>query len=230
MDTTDEAILAALRDDARASLSDLAAALRLSRTTVRARLARLQQSGEILGFTVVTRSDVRADPVRGLMMIEIEGRGADRITRTLAGMAALRAVHSTNGRWDVIVEIGTKTLEEFDEVLARIRKLDGVVASETSFCSRRARQGRPPPRPAACEMVQRGVRAAETQNASRTAQMTAFQPAMDRPKSCHTMSSHMTRPEGALVDRRSLPLIAPRSMPPPVQDDGPGQNFHSTPA
>ena len=141
MDTTDEAILAALRDDARASLSDLAAALRLSRTTVRARLARLQQSGEILGFTVVTRSDVRADPVRGLMMIEIEGRGADRITRTLAGMAALRAVHSTNGRWDVIVEIGTKTLEEFDEVLARSRKLDGVVASETSLLLKTRKAG-----------------------------------------------------------------------------------------
>ena len=141
MDTTDEAILAALRDDARASLSDLAAALRLSRTTVRARLARLQQSGEILGFTVVTRSDVRADPVRGLMMIEIEGRGADRSARTLAGMAALRAVHSTNGRWDVIVEIGTKTLEEFDEVLARIRKLDGVVASETSLLLKTRKAG-----------------------------------------------------------------------------------------
>lgn len=141
MDTSDEAILAALRDDARASLSDLAAALRLSRTTVRARLARLQQNGEILGFTVVTRSDVRADPVRGLMMIEIEGRGADRITRTLAGMAALRAVHSTNGRWDVIVEIGTKTLEEFDEVLARIRKLDGVVASETSLLLKTRKAG-----------------------------------------------------------------------------------------
>ncbi|AXI51095.1 MAG: Lrp/AsnC family transcriptional regulator [Sulfitobacter sp.] len=145
MDTTDEAILAALRDDARASLSDLAAALRLSRTTVRARLARLQQSGEILGFTVVTRSDVRADPVRGLMMIEIEGRGADRITRTLAGMAALRAVHSTNGRWDVIVEIGTKTLEEFDEVLARIRKLDGVVASETSLLLKTRKAGQAAP-------------------------------------------------------------------------------------
>jgi DNA-binding Lrp family transcriptional regulator len=141
MDTTDEAILAALRDDARASLSDLAAALRLSRTTLRARLARLQQSGEILGFTVVTRSDVRADPVRGLMMIEIGGRGAERITRTLAGMAALRAVHSTNGRWDVIVEIGTKTLEEFDEVLARIRKLDGVVASETSLLLKTRKAG-----------------------------------------------------------------------------------------
>jgi|TARA_R110001583_G_scaffold164860_5_gene317346 DNA-binding Lrp family transcriptional regulator len=141
MDNTDESILAALRDDARASLSDLAAALRLSRTTVRARLARLQQNGEILGFTVVTRSDVRADPVRGLMMIEIEGRGTERITRTLAGMAPLRAVHSTNGRWDVIVEIGTKTLEEFDEVLARIRKLDGVVASETSLLLKTRKAG-----------------------------------------------------------------------------------------
>ena len=141
MDNTDEAILAALRDDARASLSDLATALRLSRTTVRARLARLQQNGEILGFTVVTRSDVRADPVRGLMMIEIEGRGTERITRTRAGMAPLRAVHSTNGRWDVIVEIGTKTLEEFDEVLARIRKLDGVVASETSLLLKTRKAG-----------------------------------------------------------------------------------------
>jgi len=130
---SDETLIAALREDARASISELALRLNLSRTTVRARLARLEASGEILGFTVITRSDVLTDPVRGLMMIEIEGRGADRITRTLMGMTQLRAVHSTNGRWDVIVEIGTQTLEEFDAVLARIRKLDGVVASETSL-------------------------------------------------------------------------------------------------
>ena len=129
------------RGRARASLSDLAARLGISRTTLRARLERLQASGEILGFTVVTRSDVLADLVRGLMMIEIEGRGTDRITRTLMGMTQLRAVHSTNGRWDVIVEIGTKTLEEFDEVLARIRKLDGVVASETSLLLKTRKTG-----------------------------------------------------------------------------------------
>ena len=67
------------------------------------------------------------------MMIGIEGRGADRIKRHLAGMAELRAVHSTNGRWDLIVEIGSATLGEFDEVLNRIRKLDGVVSSETNL-------------------------------------------------------------------------------------------------
>ncbi|QUJ77524.1 Lrp/AsnC family transcriptional regulator [Sulfitobacter albidus] len=133
MDETDERLIAALRHDARASLSDLAAALGLARTTVRARLARLRAGGEIVGFTVVTRADVARDPVRGLMMIGIEGRGAARIKRQLSAMAELRAVHATNGRWDLIVEIGTDTLAAFDLVLDRIRRLDGVVSSETSL-------------------------------------------------------------------------------------------------
>ncbi|AXI42285.1 Lrp/AsnC family transcriptional regulator [Sulfitobacter sp. SK011] len=141
MDETDHRLIAALRHDARTALSDLALALNLSRTTVRARIARLRERGEIVGFTVVTRSDVMRDPVRGMMMIGIEGRGADRITRQLNLMPELRAVHSTNGRWDVIVEIGTKTLEHFDEVLARIRRLDGVVASETSLFLKTRKSG-----------------------------------------------------------------------------------------
>ena len=133
MDETDDKLIAALRHDARSSLSDLAARLEMSRTTVRTRLARLQERGEIVGFSVITRADVARDPVRGLMMIGIEGRGAERIKRQLSGMAELRAVHSTNGRWDLIVEIGTATLAQFDRVLDRIRQLDGVVASETSL-------------------------------------------------------------------------------------------------
>ena len=133
MDETDDKLIAALRHDARTSLSDLAAGLGVSRTTVRARLARLQARGEIVGFSVITRADVARDPVRGLMMIGIEGRGAARIKRQLSGMAQLRAVHSTNGRWDLIVEIGTATLAEFDTVIDRIRQLDGVMTSETSL-------------------------------------------------------------------------------------------------
>ncbi len=133
MDETDKRLIAALRHDARAPLSDLAAVLGRSRTTVRARLARLRDRGDILGFSVVMKEDALRDPVRGLMMIAIEGRGTDRIIRQLSGMSELRAVHSTNGRWDVIVEIGTATLEQFDRVLFQIRRLDGVTASETSL-------------------------------------------------------------------------------------------------
>ena len=133
MDKVDERLIAALRQDARLSISDLAAALGLARTTVRARLDRLRRDGDILGFTVITKGDVATAPVRGLMMIGIEGRGAQRITRQLQGLPEVRAIHSTNGRWDLIVELATDTLEALDAVLARIRQFDGVSTSETNL-------------------------------------------------------------------------------------------------
>lgn len=133
LDKTDERLIAALRHDARASLSDLALQLNLSRTTVRSRIERLRQRGDIVGFTVVLKGDTQPDPVRGLMMIGIEGRGTERIIRQLQGLTEVRAVHSTNGRWDVIVELGTETLEALDAALTRIRRLDGVSTSETSL-------------------------------------------------------------------------------------------------
>ena len=133
MDDTDRRLIGALRHDARASVSDLASLLGLTRTTVRTRLAKLRARGDILGFSIVTKEDALTDPVRGLMMIAIEGRGTDRIIRQLSGLAEVRQVYSTNGRWDVIVEIGTETLEDFDTVLMQVRRLDGISASETSL-------------------------------------------------------------------------------------------------
>ncbi len=133
MDETDNRLIALLRRDARASLSELAIDLKVTRATVRARMDRLVQSGQIAGFTVMTRADVAPNPVRGLMMLEIAGRGAERIIRSLRAIGAVSAVHTTNGAWDLIAEIGTETLEEFDEVLTRIRKFDGVNRSETNL-------------------------------------------------------------------------------------------------
>lgn len=142
MDETDRQLISALRHDARASLSDLALMLGVSRTTVRSRIERLRRSGEIVGFSVVLKGDAARDPVRGLMMLGIEGRGTDRILRQLSGLSAVRAAHTTNGRWDVIVEVGTATLEELDDVLAQIRRFDGVASSETSLLLSTRKSGR----------------------------------------------------------------------------------------
>lgn len=132
-DSADARIIAELRRDARISLSDLSHAVGLSRVTVRTRLARLQQRGVIIGYTVVLAEDVAEHPVRGLMMLAIEGRGTDRILRFLRGMSSVKAIHSTNGKWDLIVELGTETLSGLDDALTSIRKLDGITTSETSL-------------------------------------------------------------------------------------------------
>lgn len=133
MDDIDKRLVSMLRHNGRSSVSDLATGLNLSRATVRSRLDRLQTSGDVVGFTVVLREDVARDPVRALMMIGIEGRGTDRVIRQLNSLQQVRALHSTNGRWDVIAELGTDTLEALDNVLSHIRKFDGITQSETSL-------------------------------------------------------------------------------------------------
>ncbi|WP_084860428.1 Lrp/AsnC family transcriptional regulator [Salibaculum halophilum] len=133
MDNLDNELIAALQRDGRASLSELAHDLDVTRATVRARLDKLRASGEIAGFTVLTRADVSPHPVRGLMMLGIEGRGTERVMRALAVMPEVRAVHSTNGHWDLIAEIGARTLVELDNTLFRIRRMDGITRSETNL-------------------------------------------------------------------------------------------------
>ena len=81
MDKNGQGLISALRDNARVSLSDLAQRLGVSRTTVRSRIKRLQQRSDILWFTVFLKNGAIRDPVRGIMMIGIEGRGTDRIVR-----------------------------------------------------------------------------------------------------------------------------------------------------
>lgn len=142
LDEIDQRLLAELRRDGRASLSELAERLDLARATVRSRMERLRSRGEIVGFTVVTRTDVSAAPVRGLMMIAIEGRGTERIIARLTGLPEILAVHSTNGRWDLIAELGTRTLEELDAVLLKVRGYEGVLSSETSLLLSTRRPGR----------------------------------------------------------------------------------------
>lgn len=142
MDDTDQRLIAELRRDGRASLSDLAARLGLTRATVRTRMERLVARGEIAGFTVLTRSDVTAAAVRGLMLIGIEGRGAERIMARLAGLPAVTAVHSTNGKWDLIAELSAQTLQELDETIFRIREIEGVMTSETNLLLSTRKAGR----------------------------------------------------------------------------------------
>jgi DNA-binding Lrp family transcriptional regulator len=142
MDETDRKLLAALRRDGRAALSDLAITLGITRATVRARIEKLTLSGEIQGFSVLTRGDLAQSPVRALTMLGIEGPGMERIRRQLSGMVQVQAVHATNGKWDLIVQIGTDTLEALDRVLRDIRRLEGVATSETSLLLSTSRYSR----------------------------------------------------------------------------------------
>jgi AsnC-type helix-turn-helix domain len=79
VDELDHKIITKLRHNSRQSVSDLAVELGLSRATVRARIERLEKAGTILGYTVVLKSDAIELPVRGIMMVEIEGHETEKV-------------------------------------------------------------------------------------------------------------------------------------------------------
>jgi DNA-binding Lrp family transcriptional regulator len=133
MDDLDHRLISILRHDARRGISDLASELKVSRATVRARIERLEADGTILGYTVVLRADAVAQPVRGLTMIEVEGRMQDKVVDALVGFPEIGAVHTTNGKWDLVAELSTRDLAELDAVLRRIRLVPGITASETTL-------------------------------------------------------------------------------------------------
>jgi DNA-binding Lrp family transcriptional regulator len=133
MDAVDQRLISILRHDGRRGISDLAHELEMSRGAVRARIARLEAGGDIIGYTVVLRADAVSPPVRGLTMIEVEGRMLDRVIDSLVGFPEIGAVHTTNGRWDLVVELSAQSLADLDDVLRRLRQVQGVTASETTL-------------------------------------------------------------------------------------------------
>ncbi len=133
MDDLDHRLLALLRNDARRSVASLATELDSSRATVRTRIDKLVQSGVIAGFTISVRDLGQQTHVRAVMLIAVEGRGVDKVMRRLMGFPEVRRLHSTNGRWDLIAEVVTDTLAEFDGLLNRVRQIEGITSTETNI-------------------------------------------------------------------------------------------------
>jgi DNA-binding Lrp family transcriptional regulator len=138
LDAQDLRLIGLLRENARMSVAQLAKQLKVSRGTVQNRIDRLIADNVLLGFTVRTTPEAAAHRVRAIMSIavegdRIEGDRSDAILRTLRGYPEVQALYTTNGRWDIVAEIGTDSLETFDAVLRRIRGIKGVANSETSL-------------------------------------------------------------------------------------------------
>ncbi len=133
MDDLDTRLITLLRHDGRRSVSDLASDLKVSRATVRTRMEKLIESGEILGFTAVLRDDWRDLPIRAITLLQVSGQNTDPVSRALGAMTEVRAIHSTNGKWDLILEIATRDLAAFDDALHRIRLIEGIAGSETNI-------------------------------------------------------------------------------------------------
>jgi DNA-binding Lrp family transcriptional regulator len=133
MDNTDRRLLSLLRDDARMPVAAMAKSLGVSRGTVQNRLTRLEADGTVVGYTVRLKNAADDERIRAFMTVAVEGNRTDEVLKALRGDPAVCALHTTNGRWDIVAELRTDSLEAVDRVLGRIRLIDGISSTETSL-------------------------------------------------------------------------------------------------
>jgi DNA-binding Lrp family transcriptional regulator len=133
LDDLDRALLARLGDDGRASVSALAADLHVARGTVQGRLARLVEQGVIRRFTIDLDPEVDEQAVRAITLVQVSGATARTVAKAVHAIPEVRALHSTNGKWDMVAELHCGSLAELDRALARLRGIPGVTNTETSI-------------------------------------------------------------------------------------------------
>lgn len=129
-DETDRGLLRLLRENARAPVTDLARRLGLARTTVQARIERMEKSGVIAGYTLRS-SAATAPPLRATVLVSIEPRSGPAVLARLKSLAGVEVVHTTSGRFDLLVQVAAATTAELDDTLDRIGEAKGVRSSES---------------------------------------------------------------------------------------------------
>ena len=133
MDETDQQLLSLLRRDARLSIADLAHKLAVSRGTVTNRMAKLEDQGVIVGYTVRLRPDEQHNEIKAWMSIAVEGNQTRVVLASLLGEPNVATLHDTNGRWDLLAELRAENLQDLGNTLERIRLVKGIGNTETSI-------------------------------------------------------------------------------------------------
>ena len=133
IDAIDEKLIAALRDNGRASTADLARRVGRSRTTVQSRIERLERDGVIVGYTARLAPDHAHGAVRVHVMLKIGPKEARAVEAGLRAIPEVRLLHSVSGDFDMIAIAATATVAQMDAILDRIGQLPGVERTTSSI-------------------------------------------------------------------------------------------------
>jgi len=133
MDDIDQALIAQLRQNARATVAELAHRLKVSRGTVTNRIRKLEDQQLIVGYTVRLRPEAEPERIRAWMAVLVDGNQTRAVIASLLGEPGVAALHDTNGRWDLLAELSAGSMSELSQVLERIRLIKGIQGTETSI-------------------------------------------------------------------------------------------------
>ena len=131
-DALDHELLALLAVNARASTAELARKLKVARTTIVARLARLERDGIVSGYTLRLRHDLAQQGLSAFVGITVQPRAGADVVGLLQRLPEVKQLDSVSGPFDYVALVRADSAERLDALLDQIRALDGVQQTTTS--------------------------------------------------------------------------------------------------
>lgn len=128
----DQQLLAVMRGNARASTTELAQILGVSRSTVQKRLERLESEGVIAGYTVQLSSEYLDQEIKAHVMITISPRMTTGIIKNMKKLDGVRAIYSVSGPHDLIAELAAMSVTDLDKMIDEIIAIEGVERTVSS--------------------------------------------------------------------------------------------------
>jgi len=134
MDDTDREIIRILKDDGRATYSDIGKKVSLSEGAIRKRMKALVDSGVIRRFTIKVGLTEGAEAI-ALLSINPSFPTSD-VSKLLGKFPNVETVYEITGQYDIAVIISGLNMVEVNECIEKIRRVDGVANTNTMIILR----------------------------------------------------------------------------------------------
>ncbi|MET8612864.1 Lrp/AsnC family transcriptional regulator [Streptomyces misionensis] len=136
LDATDARILLALAADPRATVVALAEQLGLSRNTVQARVARMEQSGALSSFERRITPKALGHPLTAFVTAQVNQHQLAGVSQALAGIAEVVEVFGLSGETDLLVRVVAADAEDLYRVAGQILAVPGIERTTTALAMR----------------------------------------------------------------------------------------------
>lgn len=136
LDDVDLKIIEILKRDSRTPYVDLAKAVGLSEAAVRRRVQNLIKSGVIKKFTI----EVETGGANAITLLTVSSTTpTQKVSEKLKELKNVEVVHEITGQFDIAVFISASNIAEINRCIDDIRKVEGVLTSNTVIILRTLR-------------------------------------------------------------------------------------------
>ena len=132
IDDLDLTILSELSEDAAISVPKLSKKIKVNPSVVYSRIKRLIRRKLIERFTIVVNDSELGYGVKALTGINMDSKQRDNVISELFKIDGVREIAEVTGRFDILVTMYAKSLDEMHRIVSdKIGRIDGVISSES---------------------------------------------------------------------------------------------------